>query len=120
MSKSQQTPTANRIPGIDYTKEGNPILTDETPLEIRQKIIEDYKSLRAQKLIEIEARKEEIKKLERALQTERPVCPEATHNCPKCYCRSVTQTGRPRQDFKNYGLTPVFCFLCPYEDHIGI
>ena len=48
MSQGQKTQTTNRIPGINYTKQGNPILTDETPYQTRQSVIDSYKTLREQ------------------------------------------------------------------------
>ena len=48
MNKSQQAQTTNRIPGINYTKQGNPILTDKTPYQTRQNIVDSYKTLHEQ------------------------------------------------------------------------
>jgi len=124
MNKSQQAQTTNRIPGINYTKQGNPILTDKTPYQTRQNIVDSYKTLHEQttrKITELkESAERQVRELEAELQSQRPVCPEATHNCPECKCRSVAQTGRPRQNLRDLGLTPVSCFLCDYVDKVYI
>ena len=124
MSQGQKTQTTNRIPGINYTKQGNPILTDKTPYQTRQNIVDSYKTLHEQttrKITELkESAERQVRELEAELQSQKPVCLEATRNCPTCHCRSVVQTGRPRLDLKNLGLTPVSCLLCPYEDKIFI
>ena len=70
MNKSQQAQTTNRIPGINYTKQGNPILTDKTPYQTRQNIVDSYKTLHEQTTRKITELKESAERQVRELEAE--------------------------------------------------